>query len=330
MKRTITILSSIILILSLLLLMPKKQEYSTYIHDTLGTVSQIRIYFENNVALSECKDYIYKMDSLLSLTNPESEVSILNEEKEASVSPETMELLKISLSYTDDSTFNPFCGKLIKLWDNARDKKQLPSKEDIILTDFYPPSLEFDKNKAYLRNPKQEINLGAIAKGYITDHLVEILDSEKIESALISLGGNIYAKGNNKNGEPWKVGVADPDNSSEYIGILSVTDTAIVTSGDYERYFEIDGKRYHHILNPKTGYPAESGLRSVTIITPNATLADMLSTKCFIAGFEKSKEILKEYNSYGIFITTDNKVYFPKELKDIFEYDEEKYEFITY
>ena len=117
-----------------------------------------------------------------------------------------------------------------------------------------------------------------------------ILDSEKIESALISLGGNIYAKGNNKNGEPWKVGIADPDNSSKYIGILSVTDTAIVTSGDYERYFEIDGKRYHHILNPKTGYPAESGLQSVTIITPNATLADMLSTKCFIAGCDRQKE----------------------------------------
>ena len=330
MKQRIFFIISLILILTLFLLAPKKQEYFTYIHDALGTVSEIRIYSENDDILSECKDYIYKMDNLISATNKKSELSKLNKEKEAYLSPETKELLEISLLYSDNSTFNPFCGKLISLWDKAREKKQLPPEEDIILNNSYPPSLVFTENKAYLKNPEQEINLGAIAKGYITDRLVEILDSEKIDSALISLGGNIYAKGENKNGNPWKIGIANPDNNGEYIGIISAKDTAIVTSGDYERYFESDGKKYHHILNPETGYPAESGLRSVTIVTPNATLADMLSTKCFIAGFEKSKEILKEYDAQAIFITTDDKVYFPKELKDIFDYDEKKYDFIMY
>lgn len=330
MKRILTLIFSIFIILAVFIILPKKQEYSTYIHDALGTVSELKIYAKDDTALNECQDYIYKMDSLLSNTRPESELSKLNKDKKAILSPETKKLLEISLSYTDSSTFNPFCGMLIDLWDTARENKELPPAEKIILTDSYPPSLKFENNTAILENPNQKINLGAIAKGYITDELVKILDSHNIDSALISLGGNVYAKGKNKNGEPWKIGVANPDNSGEYIGIISATDTAVITSGDYERYFEFDGKKYHHILDPETGYPAESGLRSVTIITPNATLGDMLSTKCFVAGFEESKDILKQFDAYGIFITDDNRVYYSKELKDIFKYEENGYSYKTF
>jgi len=325
MKRVIIILSAIALVLGTVLLIPQKHEYSTYIHGALGTESEIRIYAKNDSALKECREYIYKMDSLLSLSNSESELSKLNKEKNFRVSPETKDILELALSYTDASTFNPFCGTLISLWDKAKETQTLPT--EIILSDIYPPSLKFEANTAYIENPNQEINLGAIAKGYITDQLVKILDKHKVDSALISLGGNVYAKGKNKTGKPWKIGIANPDNSGEYIGIISATDISVITSGDYERYFEIDGKRYHHIIDPKTGYPADSGLRSVTVITPDATLGDMLSTKCFIAGYEESKNILKEYNAYGIFVTDDYKVYYSKELEDKLEFKDENYQY---
>lgn len=327
MKRIVTLIISMFLITGILCFLPKKQEYSVYIPDALGTVSEIKIYSENNKVLSECQDYIYKMDSLFSLTNTESELYKLNKDKTAILSTETSELLNISLSYADNSTFNPFCGSLIELWENAKQKQLLPSSEDISIAKSYsyPFSLEIQGNTAVLKNPNQKIDLGAIAKGYITDGLVKILDSQNIDSALIYLGGNVYAKGLNKNNRPWKIGISNPDNDGEYIGIISASDISVITSGDYERYFEIDGKKYHHILDPKTGYPADSGLRSVTIISPNAALGDMLSTKCFVAGFEASKEILDQFGVYGIFITNDKKIYFSEGLKDIFTYDSDEY-----
>lgn len=327
MKRIIIITLSVVLILGIVCFIPKRQEFSAYIPDALGTVSEIKIYAKDSSALEECTSYIHKMDSLLSNTNPESEISKLNKKKYAYISSETKDVLEISLSFADSSTFNPFCGTLIDLWDNAKKNNTLPQPQDIILSDCFPPALKLDGNNAYIENPNQEINLGAVAKGYITDNLIKILNSYNVDSALISLGGNVYAKGKNKNGELWKIGIADPDNTGEYIGIISASDTAVITSGDYERYFEINGKRYHHILDPETGYPAESGLRSVTIITQNATLGDILSTKCFIAGFENSKNILKQYNAYAVFITDDHKIFYSNELESIFYHEENEYDY---
>lgn len=300
---------------------PKNREYSVYIPDALGTVSEIKIYAKSDSVLPECEDYIRKSDRLFSLTNPESEISRLNKERNISINPETKELLETSLKYTDFSTFNPFCGTLISLWDKAKENGNPPSEEEVKNANSfsYPVSLKITRNHAEFTNPGQSVNLGAIAKGYITDGIINILEENHIESALIYLGGNIYAKGLTPENKKWKIGIANPDNSGEFIGILSATDQAIITSGDYERYFESEGIRYHHILDPETGYPADSGLRSVTIISPNATIGDILSTRCFIAGFEASKEILKDFGAYAIFITTDGKVMYSKELEDVFE-----------
>ena len=172
--------------------------------------------------------------------------------------------------------------------------------------------------------------MGAVAKGYITDGIADILEENGVGSALINLGGNVYAKGKRPDGKLWQIGVRSPESESEYLGVLSVADMAVVTSGDYERYFEYEGVRYHHILDPKTGRPAKSGLRSVTVICKDAALADMLSTKCFIAGFEEGAKILKDSGAYGIFVTEERDVFYSAGLDEIFIPQSDDYKYTAF
>ena len=131
-----------------------------------------------------------------------------------------------------------------------------------------------------------KIDLGGIAKGYTSSRVMQIFKDCGVTSGLVSLGGNVQALGTKTDGTDWQIAIENPDKSSDYIGVVSVKDKAVITSGGYERYFEKNGKTYHHILDPKTGYPAESGLKSVTIVSDNGTLADALSTSLFVMGKE--------------------------------------------
>lgn len=285
---------------------PEKQH--AVLTGELGTVSELTLYGRNS-SLMRCSEYIKKADALFSVTNPESEISRINNGEDITPAPDTAEVLALAAEYADAEIFNPFAGALFDLWSNAIKTETLPDKKAV----------------TQAKNSAPKINLGAIAKGYITNKLADILREENVKSALINLGGNIYAHGERPNGTPWQIAVRSPESVDEYIGIIAATDTAVVTSGDYEQVFESGGKRYHHIIDPKTGYPANSGLRSVTVITPDAALADILSTKCFVLGFEESKSVLKEHNVWGIFVTNDGKVFFSEELAEIFSYDNPDY-----
>ncbi len=322
----------LILILLVILFIPKNKERTRSVTGALGTVSKITVYDDNDTALEKCIDYIYRADKLFSSKNPESEISVLNSARTLNLSPDTIELLNAAIFYTDKDNFNPFLGKLINLWESCKNSNTLPTSEEIApLKDAaFPISLEIKEDSATFRGNNQDVDLGAVAKGYITKKLTDILDEEGVSSALIYLGGNIYAKGNKADATPWRIGIQNPDDEASYIAVLSVSDTSVITSGDYQRYYEVDGIKYHHILDPKTGFPAKSGLRSVTIVTEDAVLGDVLSTKCFIEGFEASKNILKEHNAHAIFITDDNKVFYSKELKDFFEIKDFSYEYQTF
>ena len=135
-----------------------------------------------------------------------------------------------------------------------------------------------------------EIDLGGIAKGYTGDRVMQVFKKAGIYSGLISLGGNVQALGSKPDGSPWRVAIQDPQNELEYLGVLEISDKAVITSGGYERFFEEDGVRYHHIIDPRTGYPADSGLISATIISEDGTLADGLSTSLFIMGKDEAEE----------------------------------------
>lgn len=166
-----------------------------------------------------------------------------------------------------------------------------------------------------------EISFGAVAKGYASDTAVETLRSKGIKSAIVSLGGNVQTLGDTKpDGSSWNVAVQDPNDPSGYLGLLEAGETAIITSGSYERYFEKDGVKYHHILDPKTGRPADTGLVSVTIVCSSGLTADALSTAMFVLGTDKATEYWKAHSDefQMIMVTTDDQVLYTSGLSDKF------------
>ena len=156
-----------------------------------------------------------------------------------------------------------------------------------------------------------KIDFGGIAKGYTSSEIMKIFDANGIKSGLVSLGGNVQALGCKTDKSKWKVAIQNPDNEEDYIGVLAIENKAVITSGGYERYFENNGKIYHHIIDPATGYPADSGLKSVTIVSEDGTLADGLSTSLFIMGLDKAKEYWQKNSQKfdAILLTNDNKQY---------------------
>ena len=175
-----------------------------------------------------------------------------------------------------------------------------------------------------------KIDLGGIVKGYAADETKRILNKSGIKNAIIDFGGNIYACGNNPSGEPWKIGIQNPfELSRKYMGIINATDSTIVISGDYERYFEFEGKRYHHIIDSKTGYPSENELSAVCVIAKDSIDADALSTALFVLGTEEGSGLTKEINDIdSLFITKEKQVYLPLSLKDVFEIEDNKFTII--
>ncbi|MBQ6907481.1 MAG: FAD:protein FMN transferase [Clostridia bacterium] len=291
------------------------KERNAVFTEYFDTVSEIKIIAKSDKPLSDCEKYMKKMNSELSADDENGLIYRFNNGETVEFSSDTEELITIAKDFSAENPdyFSVYLNPLIKAWDIKNNRKFIPDVEE---------KLSECANQ-------NSLNLGGIAKGYVTEKLVEILKKDGVSSAMINLGGNAYAYGKKPTGENWRVGIQNPKDENGIIGIISAENLAVITSGDYQRYFELDGVRYHHILNPKTGYPANSGLHSVTVISDNPTVCDALSTAAFVAGLEKGTELLKKYDCMGIFITADT-VYFSKELENIFKQTDfsYKYEFI--
>lgn len=200
---------------------------------------------------------------------------------------ETKELIEFSndVSFFTDGAFDITVAPLMELW-GFRDKNYKVPNENAVG--------EALKNVGYNKiSNKTDFDFGAVGKGYAGDKACETLISRGVNSAILSLGGNVHAIGTRPNGEKWRVGIQNPEGEG-YIGYVEVENKAVVTSGGYERYFESDGKRYSHIINPKTGHPAENDIKSVTVICEKGALADALSTGFFVMGSEKTEELCKK------------------------------------
>jgi thiamine biosynthesis lipoprotein len=256
----------------------------------------------------------------------------------AAVRDELIEVLNKALYYAEASggAFDPSVGPLVKLWGIGTDSPRLPPDEEIgeALALVNYKNIEVDENRGtvFLREPGMALDLGAIAKGYAADEAVKVLAARGIKRGIIDLGGNIFAFGEKEKGTPWRIGVQDPGESrGVYIGILELSGESVVTSGVYERFFEEDGKRYHHILSTGTGRPAETGLLSVTIAAASSTDADALSTAVFALGWEKGRSLVEDLPGAGaIFVFEDLSVRLTREMEGKFSLDSGNYHVSPY
>lgn len=291
----------------------------------MDTIMDLTIYGSNkDEVLDMAEAEINDIDEQLDRSNPSSEIYKINTDKTATVTEDTAKLITTAqnISQASDGAFDITIAPIMDLWGFYGQDYHLPSQASIdeTLKKVNYNNVSVAENTVSI-DAEATIDLGGIAKGYTSDKLSELFKENGITSALVSLGGNVQATGCKPNGEKWRVAVQDPDNNDDYLGILSLDDMAAVTSGGYQRYFEENGVRYHHIIDPKTGYPSDSGVKSVTIVSPSGTQADGLSTTLFVLGLEKSTELWKNgaYSFGFIMETEDDTLYVTENISDIFE-----------
>lgn len=281
-------------------------------------------------ALLKVHNEIGRLESLLSRFIPGSEISSINEsagEKSVLVCQDTYEVLSKAVQFSAEYSnyFDLTIEPLVTLWNLYQDSHCFPNDFDIKMTlplvNYRDLNLDAKNMTAELKNQGQAIDLGGIGKGFAADRILDIYREYEIDSAFSNLGGNVVTFGSKPDGSPWKIGLQDPREENHLIGSVGVINKAVVTSGDYHRYYtDYIGNRRHHILNPRTGYPAESGLASVTIIHDNSLTADALSTIIFVAGKEQGLEILKlNPQAEAILIDTLKNVFISRSLEGCFE-----------
>lgn len=282
-------------------------------------------------ALDEAIEEIQRLDALWSVGNTESEIAKLNQKKTEKVSKETIQLIQCAkkVSKETEGAFDITIYPLMELWGFPSQNYQVPSEakiKEILDSNIGMDKVMVDeKNQEITLKDEVQIDLGGIAKGYTSEQVARILKRHDIEHGVISLGGNVQAIGKKIDGSRWKVGIQPPKDDMEMIGTYEACNEAVTTSGGYERYFEEDGKAYHHILDPDTGKPSNQDLISVTAISEDGMLADCLSTTLFVMGKEKAEEYWKNNREkfQMILVDEDEKIYITEGIKDYFSSDYE-------
>lgn len=279
---------------------------------SMDTYMEITAYgSKGEAAIASCKDEICRLESLLSATDETSDIARLNASGVADVNPDTAEIIRYAMLIGEetDGALDITVYPVLKEWGFTTDEYHVPDSETLneLLqrVDFTQISIEDNAIPTVTVPTGVQLDLGALAKGYASDKAAEIMKQNGITSALINLGGNIMTVGSNLSGSPWKIGIRNPFSLDENIGILEVADKAVITSGSYERNFTADGKTYHHIIDPATGCPAESGLVSVTVIGDSGIQCDALSTALFVMGAEKAAEYHREKDGFDMILVTE-------------------------
>lgn len=291
----------------------------------LNTFVTITLYDSDDSSILDdsmalCKEY----ENIFSKTLETSELYKINHRTSdtVTVSDDMAALLKKGLEYceTSDGAFDITIEPLSSLWNFTSGEAVIPDEDtiqaDIPKVDYH--NLVLSGNTLTFLSPDTTIDLGSIAKGYIADRIKEQLLARGVKSAIINLGGNVLCVGKKPDGSNFNIGLQKPfADRDETFEVLGIDDLSVVTSGVYERHFEIDGKNYHHILNPKTGYPYDNGLISVTILSNESVDGDGLSTTCFSLGLEKGLELANSLDGiYACFIDEDYNVWYSDGMED--------------
>jgi thiamine biosynthesis lipoprotein len=328
-----------VLILGFIFITGKREKVeaikSSYV---LGTLINLKaIGNQGEKAINEAIERLNDIDDKMSAFKDGSDISRINFKAglaKEKVSKDTYFVVKKALEYSKilEGTFDPTIRPLVKLWNIGTDKAIIPKEkqieETLKLVNYDEVILDDSNCTIMLKNINQALDVGGIAKGFAADVVRDVFHKYKVKNGLIDLGGNIFALGGKDDGSPWRVGIQNPFKSrGEYVGILNVKDKSIVTSGNYERYFMKDGQRFHHILDPKTGYPSKSKIISATIISDNSIDGDGLSTGVYILGIEKALKIIESIKGIeAIFVTEEKKVYTTSGIdKSIFNLTDEEF-----
>lgn len=275
------------------------ENYKSHSFFAMDTFISADIQCSDDSIFELVKNSVYDDEQKFSKTFASSEIYKFNHsENGVELSEETAALIEKSLEISANTkgAFSPFMGALNDLWDIKSENPRIPSDEEILnalenckISDIFVGKSEVKKSNPYL-----EADLGAIAKGYSAEKCIEILKNNGIENAVLSFGGSIACIGNAKGkNDGWNVGIKNPFATNEIIGSIKISNCFLSVSGAYERFFEIDGVRYHHIFDSETGYPAESDIESAAVISADGTLADALSTALFVMGKEKAFDLYK-------------------------------------
>ncbi|EPF20162.1 Thiamine biosynthesis lipoprotein ApbE precursor [Cedecea davisae] len=278
----------------------------------MGSPILLKLFEHNETLASQVFRLIKQYEDLLTVNRAQSQVMSINHaagQHPVVVSRPVFELIKCAkaASLFPGSAFNLAIGPLVKRWKIGFKGDSVPPQQEIAallpLTDPHQVLLDEAAASVFLTQPGMEIDLGAIAKGYIADRVRDFLNKQGVEQGLINLGGNVQTLGSPQGG--WSIGLKKPfSGADEMLGVIEVANKSVVTSGVYERYFELDGNRYHHILDPRTGYPLENELESVTIVSADSIDGDIWTTLIFGMGVEKGINMLKNRPDIeAIFVT---------------------------
>ena len=311
----------------------------------LNTAVQITIYdSQDKSLLDDCLALCDKYELVFSRTNEKSELYKLNHRKDTSdkdpnadgqttpypvsgtadtwhISEDLASLLSQGLSITreSDGAFDIAIAPLTSLWDFTAEDPKVP--DDAAIQKALPlcssDGVTIDGQDITLPSDDIQFDVGAIAKGYIADRMKDLLVKKGVKSAIINLGGNVLCIGSKPDGTPFKVGIQKPfADRNETEAVMDITGKSVVSSGIYERCFKQNGKLYHHILNPKTGYPYDNSLISVTIISDQSVDGDALSTTCFALGLEDGLKFAEKKGVHAVFITEDYELHYTDGFQD--------------
>lgn len=293
----------------------------------MDTYMTVTAYGEQAEAATDAAiEEIERLDDLLSTGDENSEIACVNQNGGGQLTEDSVYLLERAIELYDETegAFDVAIYPVMEAWGFTTQNYQVPSEETLQellpLTDGSKIEYDDEMMEVTFDRKGMQIDFGGIAKGYTSARIMEIYQEYGITSGMVNLGGNVQVLGSKIDGSDWRVAIQSPDDANDYIGVLEVRDKAVITSGGYERYFEQDGKTYHHIIDPSTGYPAENELISVSIISEDGTLADGLSTALFVMGKDRALEYWSTHSNAfdAILLTEDDVIYVTEGIADDF------------